>query len=288
MMEAKPNPIRIRLEALCNTASDICKKNHKLSRRYPNVTWGVLSHPPCAVVGGGPSLVHALPLLRMWAGDIFAVNDTAGYLSDNGIPCYIFSLDCDSNPWKIGPLVKGAVFATRVHRNQMKQFKRKDVRVFRMAEEGDSVDRGIEGGPTAACRAPHLFLRMGYAQVHFFGADGCFAAQSHVYGSYKNAYENMVIIRVNDVDYISNAAFMLQAQYLLDVFKKHPQFLINRSGGLLRAMQMHPDTWEVVAITEDLKKQYEAGGCDLWRREYQPGERKIWQPPPQISSPPLT
>lgn len=268
--------VRIQLQAVCNTADPVIKKNAKLSRRYPRVEWGVLLFPPCAVVGGSPNLAASLHTLREWKGDIFAVNATAKYLSDQGIPHYIYAIDCDPNPWPIGPMTKGAVFASRVHRNQMKQFKRAQVRVFDMAEEDNK--RGIEGGPTAVCRAPHLFLRMGYRSIYFFGVDGCFSNETHITGTQKVAYDNMVIIRVNGVDYLSNAAFLLQNQHMIDLFNKHPQFLINASGGLLRAMQVHQDTWEVVAITEDLKAQYERGGIKAWNREYVPGERPIWTP----------
>ena len=272
-------PVRIKLQAVCNTADKVCKKNAKLSRRYPRVEWGVLKYPPCAVVGGSPNLVNSLHILRKWTGDIFAVNATAKYLSDQGIPCYLYAIDCDPDPkaWGRGELVKGAVFSSRVNREQFKMFKRAEVRTFDMAEEDNY--KGIEGGPTAICRAPHLFLRMGYRAVYFFGVDGCFTDTTHITGTQEVAHVNMVVIRVNDVDYLTNAAFLLQNEYLLGVFQKYPDFLINASGGLLAAMQQHPDTWEVVAIQDGLKVQYdEKGGGDLFRREFQFGEKPLWRP----------
>ncbi len=268
-------PLRINLNAECNTGEKVTKKNAKMSRRYPRCEWNVLAYPPCAVVGGSPNLVGSLDILRKWKGDIFTINATAGYLSDQGISNYLYAIDCDPNPWRIGPLTKGAVFASRVHREQMKQFKRAQVRIFDMAEESNT---GIEGGPTAACRAPHLFLRMGYMGIYFFGIDGCFTNMTHITGTQKDAHANMLIIRVNDMDYVTNAAFLLQHQHMIEAFKKYPQFLHNASGGLLKAMLENPDTWEVVAVTDDLKAQYTKKGINIWNRAYQTGEKKIWQP----------
>ena len=268
-------PMRINCKAECNTPDKTVKKNVRQSRRYPRCEWGVLLYPPCAVVGGSPNLVASLDTLREWKGDIFAVNATAGYLSDRGIPHHLFAIDCDPNPWRIGPLTKGAVMASRVHREQMKQFKRNQVRIFDMAEESNI---GIEGGPTACCRAPHLFLRMGYMSVYFFGIDGCFTNRTHIDGTHTDAHGNMMIIRVNDVDYVTNAAMMLQHQFMIDVFNKYPLFLHNASGGLLKAMYENQDTWEVVAITDDLKSQYTKAGVHIWNKEYQEGVNPIWQP----------
>jgi hypothetical protein len=274
--------MRIQLKAVCNTDDKRVHKNHKLSRRYQRVEWGVLKFPPCAVVGGSPALPGYLHHLRNWKGDIFAVNATAGYLSGQGIPHYLYAIDCDPKPWKIGPLTKGAIFASRVDRNQFLQFKRKDVRVFEMAEEDNRT--GIEGGPTAACRAPHLFLRMGYRAVYFFGIDSCFLNESHITGTQDVARSSMLIVRAGGIDFLSNAALLLQAESMLEVFKKYPQFLFCASGGMVKAMLDNPDTWEVVAIGDDLKAQYKDGGCDIWNKEYKPEENKIWQPQPVILS----
>lgn len=273
-------PLRINLEPVCNTNDKVIKKNIKQSRRYQSVEWAdpktVLFKPPCAVVGGSPNLPSMLHVLRKWKGDIFAINATAGYLSDQGIPCFLYAIDCDPNPWRIGPLVKGALFATRVHRNQFKQFKRKDIRTFHMAEDDNRT--GVEGGPTAVCRTPHLFLRMGYRAVVYFGIDGCFTHETHITGTDKLAYGNMVIVRAGGIDYITNAAFLLQHQYMVEVLTKHPQFLVNASGGLLAAMLKYPDTWEVVAIADDLKAQYASKGIDPWTKEYVPNVDCLWRP----------
>ena len=86
----------------------------------------------------------------------------------------------------------------------------------------------------------------------------------------------MIIIRVNGVDYMTNAAFMLQNQYMVEVLTTYPHFLVNISGGLLEAMFQNPDSWDVVAVTDNLKKQYEDQGIPLWGKPYNLGEVPIW------------
>ncbi len=281
---AKPK-MRLIFEAKCNTDNKIVREHWRKTnaRHYPRVTWGVLLYDTCAVVGGGPGLKYKLDVLRKWKGDIFAVNDTAGFLSDEGIPCYMYAIDCDSTKqWKSGPLVKGAVFASRVSQFQMKRFSRKKIRIFDMAEE-DGV-RGIEGGPTAACRAPHLFLRMGYRGIVYFGCDGSFYEKTHVTPEQKVAYSNMMIVRVNGIEYLTNAALYLQSQYLIDVLYKFPKFLYSASGGLLEAMYNHPNDWEVVAIADDLRQEYIKGGVTSWTKPHDTSSAKFWTPDPSNPS----
>lgn len=269
-------PIRPGLTAACMTDNKTIKKNVKLSRRYQHVEWGVLNKPPCALVGGGPSTKTSLEILRKWDGDVIAVNDTAGYLSDNGIPCYVYSADSTEVLFKIGPLVKGALFASRCDREQFKQFKRADVRIFHMYEDGSPGD--VEGGGTGVARTPHLLLRMGYRGVYYFGCDGSFYDRSHVSGKSEAALWNMMVVRAGGVDYLTNAAFVIQSEYLGKVMRKNPEFLFNASDGLLKAMLANWDTWEVVAIRDDLRKQYEAQGVTAWSVEYDMREHEIWRP----------
>ena len=270
----EPIAQRINVQPVSNTSSRQIGINEKRADKYPRVTYGILRYPECAVVGGGPSVAGQLETLRNWDGDIFGINDTAGYLSDNGIENYIYAIDGTDVPFKIGPLVKGALFATRCHRRQFKQMKGRPIRVFSLSEDKN----GVEGGPTAATRTPHLMLSMGYRGIMFFGLDGSFSLDAtHVSGSNKWAYDNMIIIRVAGKDYLTHVGLMLQHEWFLEAFKRHGMFLHNASGGLFAAMLENPESWSVVAVAEDLKDKYEKLGNHVWNKEYK-GEPGLWQP----------
>lgn len=286
-MKAKKNEIK-RQKVQLQLASkgrydDATVKTHiEKAQKYPFVDWGCVIFPPCAVVGGGPGLDSCLNALREWKGDIFAINDTAGYLSDQGISSYIYSIDAIDVLYKIGPLVKGAVFATRVHPIQFKHMKKKPIRVFSMAE--DNGGQGIEGGPTGVCRTPHLFLQMGYRAVVYFGIEGCFYNATHSGGNRDDAFWNMMIIEVAGKQFLTNGGLLLQTQCMAEYFKNYPNFLVNASGGFLEAMIKDPEGWDVVAVSGDLRSQYQANGCSVFNEQHTINEDKLWRPPLAITS----
>lgn len=267
---------RLNIIPKCNTGKKQIKKNVVASKDCPKISWGVGTHKPCAVVGGGISTEQSLEILRKWPGDIFAINDTAGYLSQKGISSYVYSMDCSDILYHQGNLIKGALFATRVN---PVQFIYKDIRVWEMMEDSDGT--GVGGGPTAASRAGYLFLRTGYMAVVFFGMDASFYGDTHISGNQDAANSLMLIVRANGIDYITNASLLLQTGYLVEQIKEYPSFLINASGGLLKALIENPDTWEVVAIFKDFKKRYAKKGCKIWNTKYSSKGKTIWQPQPK-------
>jgi hypothetical protein len=89
----------------------------------------------------------------------------------------------------------------------------------------------------------------------------------------------MMIIEVGGMQYLTNGGFLLQVQWMVDYFKKYPQFIVNRSGGFMRAMELDTEGWSVVAISEDLRKQYVSGGVTAFNRQHTIEEDKLWRPP---------
>lgn len=281
-------PFRMIMSSQCWATDDIITKNVRKSKKYPRVKYvtaeDALRLPPCAVCGGGPSLPLSLDVLRKWEGDIYGINDTSGYLSDNGIENYIYAIDPQWQILKTGPLTKGALYATRVHRRQF-HFPKENIRVFDMLEDAPG---GIEGGCTAVCRTPLLLLRIGYTGIYYFGCEGSFYDFTHITGTQKVALKNLIVVRAGGVDYITNAALLMQSEYLSGVISKYPQFLHNMSGGLLKAMLDYPDDWEVVAVSEDLKPHIKTtSGRDIFPNQYTFGEFPIWQQHKTSSTQPL-
>lgn len=288
MDPVKPEPgqriiRRPTLNPIASTHDKRAKINARRSSKYTFVEWGVLRYPMAAVVGGGPSAARQLDVLRTWEGDIFAINDTAKYLSDEGINCYLYAIDGTRVLFRVGKNVKGALFASRVDRAQFKQAERMNIpiRIFHLADEDRK--HGIEGGPTAICRTPHLLLRMGYRGITYFGMDGSFEGDiTHVSGKSESAHDNMLVVRAGGLDYVTHGGFLLQHEYMMKVFKKYPKYLHNASGGVFKAMLENPDTWEVVAVAQDLKDKFDMGGDHTWNKEYSGGY--TWQPPQQLST----
>lgn len=210
-------------------------------------------------------------------GDIFAINDVAGYLSDEGIASYLYMMD--AGPWRVktGVNIKGAVMATRCNPIN---FIYNDIRTWPMLEDVHIPGRfaGVEGGPSAACRAPHLFLRMGYKGIAFFGCDSSFFDMTHLSGARPEATDYVLVVRVGGIDYVTNAAMLIQAKWLSKTIARHPNYLYNCSDGLLKAMIENPGDWDVVAVGSDLKESYAREGYDIWTKPYRQKGEKVWRP----------
>jgi hypothetical protein len=256
--------IKVDIKGTCNTGKESIDANVLASRCYPRVRYGAPRLPICAVVGAGPSLKGYLLLLREWVGDIFAINDTAAYLSDNGIESYLYMIDASDDFVRTAVNIKGAILATRCH---PRQFIYDNMGTFDLLEDGEL---GVEGGPSAPCRAPHLFLRMGYTGIAFFGCDSCFYDVSHLSGRRAEAHENMMVVRCGGKDYLTNASMILQVNYMHNIIRKHPKYLMNFSGGLLEAAIANNGEMNVVAVDDELAKQVP----DAWNKSY--NIYKVW------------
>jgi hypothetical protein len=216
---------------------------------------------PLAVVGGGPSTLSHLGELREFA-DIWAINGTCQWLRSHGIDSILFSVDPGGD---MPPLCKGvdrAILASNCHPAAFDALEGKDVRIFHTFLREDAGPEiitlrekfAIVPGTTSACSAPLAALRMGYKKLVYFGCEGSFGETTH---SFKDEdHESQVIIRAGGEDYRTNLQFYMQSEYLAKLCRLFPTFLEERSGGLLRAMSDHPDSWEVVALSGHLANHW--------------------------------
>ena len=115
--------------------------------------------------------------------------------------------------------------------------------------------------------------------IYYFGIESCFYNVTHTGGNRSDAFWNMIIIEVSGRQYLTNGGFLLQAQWMTDMFKKYPKFLFNCSGGFMKAMAEDTQGYNVIAVSEDLRKQYEVNGSNLFNREHKVEEEKLWRPP---------
>lgn len=217
---------------------------------------------PLAVVGGGPSASQYIDELRGYS-DIFAINGTCQWLASHGIESTLFSVDPDPVLAGLTTGVRRAILASHCDEAAFASLKDADVRIFHAAHidthDEDSRPMALRKhfrivtGTTSACSAPLVALRLGYQHVTYYGCEGSFVNATH---SFKDETPpGQLIVRANGRDFITTMQFYLQAQHLSTLIKYFPKFLHERSGGLLRAMIEHPDTWEVVALSEQLRDQ---------------------------------
>jgi hypothetical protein len=250
--------INLQITGECNTSLEVARENRACNVVWPKVEWGKCSGI-AAVVGAGPSLKKSLEALKYWEGDIYAVNDVAAYLSDNGIASYLFMVDCSPDTVKTGELIKGAVLATRCHPNQ---FIYDNIRTFDVLEDDEE---GIAGGPSAPSRAWLFLLKMGYSAVHFFGCDSCFNGTTHL--TRDDQDDRRMVIKANGSEYVTNLALLFQANYMAPIFREFGHLAINRSGGLMQAMTDHED-WKVVAVSRAIRDAYGEEGKIMWEKPY--------------------
>lgn len=201
-----------------------------------------------AICGGGPSLRRSLGILKGWEGDIWAINGTAAWLAEQGIPATFITVHSAEWPEdelrRLAP-VKWAFVANDCPPALFDALAAADVRIFDW-----SKDCGEHGGTTTASMVPMLALRRGYSEVHYFGCEGSFDGTTHAYKNERGAWD--VVIEAGGERYPTNCQMMLQSENLALLIREFPGVFHDQSGGLLRAMVRHPDTWGVADMNPAL------------------------------------
>jgi hypothetical protein len=248
--------IRLELRSQCIVDHSTLRRNAEINAHYPRPVTRL------AVVGGGPLVVHDLEELRDWKGHIWAVNRTANWLKSQGIKSTFVTID--PQVWTHEVEVDDCLVASCCDPSMFEKIKGKNVQIFDLSETHSD---GVSGGVTTAVRMPSLALRMGYRDIHFFGCEGSYDGNTHICGDYGSEHE--MIIRAGGKDYRTSAEFVSQCENFEMLFRTIPAFLKNRSRGLLKAMCENPDTWEVVGVSDALKKHLEEqNGPGFWDVPY--------------------
>lgn len=266
-------PFRINIRTECVVSMDVLKAQAAENAHYPRVLPSPRHGRKLAVVGGGPEVIHDLDELRTWDGDIWGINYTAQWLNERGVKATLYSID----PLPMTVEAPDAILASACHPDVLKRFAGR-VQVVDLCETHPD---GLTGGVTSAARAPALSFMMGYLDVSFFGCEGSFQTdrtdEAHVLSVRDHVDRNeghsaLMIIRAGNRDYCTSPGFFVQCEQLATIFNTFPDVYHNRSGGLVRAMAEHPDTWEVVAVSDALKKHLEEtnGPSGMYEEPYRP------------------
>jgi hypothetical protein len=228
----------------------------------PVIQWRPAHDVPLAIVGGGPSAGRALPELREWPGHIWAINQGSSWLAEVAPQAQVWLFSVDPDPcladWVTG--VERAILGTSCHPKVFAALAGKDVQMFHTREVpglrtppeagvGPQLKAPVFG-PSSVCRTFVPAALLGYKDVSYFGCEGSFEGDSHAYRH--EARPRQMIIRAGGEDYRTTPDYYMTTQFLANVLRQYPK-LKERSGGLLRAMIQHWDTWEVVALSAALR-----------------------------------
>lgn len=204
-----------------------------------------------AIVGGGPSVIDYLDELGGY-DDIWCVNGALDWLIENGIkPTGYVAIDPEAimaqylqKPpeditYYIGSVCDPATFDALKGRNV--------VLFHPLMDDMPLVDSKavIGGGPTVLTRAPQLAYRLGYRDVHLFGADSSY--ESGIHHIYDAPMDPIVRVSLDDVIYETSGVFLHQVAYFQQILhwfqSKGANFEIHGRGlgpDLLRA-KMHTE-----------------------------------------------
>lgn len=253
---------RLEVQGLGCASMETIRANaaYSASLGIPEIERSDLHKRPLSIVGGGPSAHSALPEI---GGDVWAINGACQWLASKGIESTLFSVDPDEGLTPLTRGVKRAILASHCHPKAFDALLEQDacVRIFHAAHIGGLSEESrpmalrkrfrIATGTTSACSVPCVALRLGYQSLTYYGCEGSFTGDSHTFKSENNP--GQVIVRAGSEDYRTTLQFYLQCQQLSGLLCLFPNFMKERSGGLLRAMVEHRDTWEVVALSESLR-----------------------------------
>jgi hypothetical protein len=206
-----------------------------------------------AIVGGGSSTEKSLEELKAWDGDIWAVNSTGPWLLKHGIQSTFITVDPAPVEDFYTEGMTDALLATSCCPKLRERFQ--TVRLFDMVETHPD---GIGGGTTTASRMPLVAILLGYYEISFFGCDSSFQLGRDHVDRNDATFDEALVIRAGGTDYLTNLQLLQQAETMAEIMNLAPNVFRNRSGGLLEAIQKHPDTWEIAAVSDQLKQSLEA------------------------------
>lgn len=251
-------PLRVEFIARCGM--DIYAQNVNVEKNssVPHVDYSLSRPGKLAVVGGAPSTKDNLEELAVWDGDIWGINDTACWLNSLGIKAALFTVDPghvidETLDGECLESVQGAILSSALDPSIFEALKGR-VSKFHMSETG--LPGGIPGGTNSVGRTSLLALLMGYTEIHYFGFDGSIDTGGHVCNGPYDGRKDQLIVKAGDKTYRTTPEFYLQCQEMSKMIAFHNVF-VNRSEGLLKGMIENPDSWEVVAVSEEVKRNIE-------------------------------
>ena len=248
----KPFRVNVNIHGACNREEAENNARYCESLNLPRVLDYPATVERLAVCGSSPNL--DIEALKKFDGDIWAVNGTAMVLAHHKIPFTMVSIDpfhydCERIIRTIFKDVERAILARHSNPILFDFLKGKDVKTFNCLPDDEDY---IPGGTTTASRAAVLALKLGYKEVHFFGLEGSFSGQSHLYKDEVPDWHKLKIVAGENFN--TCVELMTQSHNLASFIKRFPNIYKDRSGGLLAGMVEHFDTWEVTEMSDVIRQ----------------------------------
>jgi len=208
-----------------------------------------------AIVGGGPSIIDRLEEIRSFDGDIWAVNGACAFLRSHGIDSTLFGVDPHHIVRTWAPGAKKALLCSRTDYQVWDILKGADIRLFDLVQE--NTESGITSGSSTATCAFDLGSTLGYRKIVFFGCEGSYPGMAednandttHAYS--KELREERLLVKCGDKEYLTAPDFFVQCQEISMMLKAFPMHIMERSGGLLRAMAENDD-YDIIKVSRKM------------------------------------
>lgn len=190
------------------------------------------------VIGGGPSINgHVDEILALAADplvDIWAVNGAWLWCHGHGIVATFFAID--PHPivlnWlaaKDGTKPKRAIVSVCCDARVFDELAGADIIALAQGREE------LRSGSSTAGMAPHVAALMGYGALTFYGCESSYPmGMSHAY-MHEPRDEELIIV-ADGAEHLTAPDYMMQAKEMAAFIHAIPEFLSEKSGGLLCAL----------------------------------------------------
>lgn len=183
-----------------------------------------------AIVGGGRSIHRSWDEIRKFR-HVLAINATRKTLLQYGIDATFVSVDPLPVIAEFAEGATRAIVATRCDPSVFDALKGAQVRIFDTPGDIPMLSA------TASTLVP-LVMKMGFRQACFFGCESSYTGFSHA-----DRHEDREVIKVkaDGKEFITAPDYFWLARELAEQIRSNPGVIIEKSGGLLRAMIRDPN-----------------------------------------------
>ena len=182
------------------------------------------------IIGRGPSVLGHIDRLRHDISDKWACGTAWPWCRDNGIGATFVCADPS-------PVFAGMASGTAILADQC------DPSVFGTLDAYLFDPNEDAAGTTTACAAVTIAATIGYKEIRLYGCEGSFGERTHA--DEDQPQRNPMVVRCNCQEFLTNPQMIMQSECIAEAARAAPDFLIDRSGGLLGALIACPD-WELI------------------------------------------